>query len=198
MKRGSWSLLPQFRPRLRQLTHFRFCHAQITLLFSSNCSCCDLKDGHGNITNEQGIEAMDLQDYIDPYNIVTHQYEQLEETANNFDQEMEDLVEEVHMKDVAKGTYNNYSDKQKAVFYYFHKIKLLKAAPSARKAEDPAWDIYEKQTNKINRAPSQLKEEHKRHLVQFFDERPQATRQDAVDSLMEVWYLSILELNIKR
>ncbi|KAI8643776.1 hypothetical protein BD408DRAFT_414201 [Parasitella parasitica] len=47
---------------------------------------------------------------------------------------MEDLVEEVHMKDVAKGTYNNYSDKQKAVFYYFHKIKLLKAAPSARKA----------------------------------------------------------------
>ncbi|KAG2192436.1 hypothetical protein INT46_000768 [Mucor plumbeus] len=103
------------------------------------------EDGHGNITNEQGIEAMDLQDYIDPYNIVTltnmsryrsvneHAF-QLEETANNFDQEMEDLVEEVHMKDVAKGTYNNYSDKQKAVFYYFHKIKLLKAAPSARKA----------------------------------------------------------------
>ncbi|KAG2192435.1 hypothetical protein INT46_000767 [Mucor plumbeus] len=53
--------------------------------------------------------------------------------------------------------------------------------------EDPAWDIYEKQTNKINRAPSQLKEEHKRHLVQFFDERPQATRQDAVDSLMEAF-----------
>lgn len=35
------------------------------------------EDGHGNITNEQRIEAMDLQDYIDPYNIVAHQYEQV-------------------------------------------------------------------------------------------------------------------------
>lgn len=95
-----------------------------------------------------------------------------------------------------------YSDKQKAVFFYFNRIKLWKAAPSARKAqvevrtaqkwakrfkEDPTWNIYEKQTNMFNRKPSQLQEEHKEHLLNFFDKYPQATRHDAVESLTEAF-----------
>lgn len=98
--------------------------------------------------------------------------------------------------------YNVYSDKHKAVFYYFNRVKLWKAAPSARKAqveirtgqiwakrlkEDPQWNIYEKQTNKVNRLASQLQENHKKHLIDFFDIYPQATRQDAVESLTEAF-----------
>lgn len=36
-----------------------------------------------------------------------------------------------------------------------------------------------------NRKPPQLQNEHKQHLVQFFDKFSQATRRDAVDSLTE-------------
>ncbi|KAL9538562.1 hypothetical protein MBANPS3_010839 [Mucor bainieri] len=49
--------------------------------------------------------------------------------------------------------------------------------------EDPEWDIYDKLTNKVNRAGSQLQEEHKHFLINLFDEQPQATRQDTVDAL---------------
>lgn len=95
-------------------------------------------------------------------------------------------------------SYNNYTDKQMAVFLYFHRIKLLKAAPAARKAgihertaqvwakrlrENPEWNIFEKQTNLVNRQPPQLQKEHKQFLINLFDERPQATIQDAVDEL---------------
>ncbi|KAG2199819.1 hypothetical protein INT47_009432 [Mucor saturninus] len=56
------------------------------------------------------------------------------------------------------------------------KIKLWKAAPSGHKAtiepraaqiwakrlrEDPIWNIYEKQTNKVSQKPSRLQQEHK-------------------------------------
>lgn len=66
------------------------------------------------------------------------------------------------------------------IFYYFNRIKLWNAAPSGRKAnieprtaqiwakrlrKDPSWNIYEKQTNKVNRKPSQLQQEHKQHLL---------------------------------
>ncbi|CEJ03624.1 hypothetical protein RMCBS344292_17603 [Rhizopus microsporus] len=54
-----------------------------------------------------------------------------------------------------------------------------------RLKEDPEWNIYEQQTNMSNRKPPQLQNEHKQHLVQFFDKFPQATRRDAVDSLTE-------------
>ncbi|KAL7332361.1 hypothetical protein PS15p_204411 [Mucor circinelloides] len=49
--------------------------------------------------------------------------------------------------------------------------------------DDPEWDIYDKLTNKVNRAGSQLQEEHKHFLINLFDEQPQATRQDAADAL---------------
>lgn len=49
--------------------------------------------------------------------------------------------------------------------------------------EDPKWDIYEKFTNKVSRPVSQLQEEHSDFLINFFDDQPQATREDTVASL---------------
>ncbi|KAI8644075.1 hypothetical protein BD408DRAFT_414025 [Parasitella parasitica] len=115
---------------------------------------------------------------------------------------MEELAEELSQTEASGKKYNAYSDSQKSVFYYFNRIKLWKAAPSGRKAnieprtaqiwakrlrEDPSWNIYEKQTNKVNRKPSQLQQEHKQHLLEFFDNYPQATRQNAVESLTEAF-----------
>ncbi|KAG0961480.1 hypothetical protein G6F61_009320 [Rhizopus arrhizus] len=54
-----------------------------------------------------------------------------------------------------------------------------------RLKEDKDWNILEKQTNKVNRKTSQLQEEHKVHLINFYDEHPQARVSDAVASLTE-------------
>lgn len=169
------------------------------------------EDGQGNIVDEQGNETMDLEEEVDPFNLGTlmtiTQYRCYQdrfpaEPTDELDVEMEEAAEELS-KEVAGGRkYNVYSDKHKAVFYYFNRVKLWKAAPSARKAqveirtgqiwakrlkEDPQWNIYEKQTNKVHRLASQLQENHKKHRIDFFDIYPQATRQDAVESLTEAF-----------
>lgn len=78
--------------------------------------------------------------------------------------------------------YNTYSVDQKTLFLYYIKIKLYKAAKAAKMSgvnertgqqwakrlrEDAEWDIYEKNTNKVNRKTSQLQEEHKQHLINY-------------------------------
>ena len=103
--------------------------------------------------------------------------------TGELDTKMEEIAEELATESVAGRKYNVYSNKQKAVFYYFNRIKLWKAALSDHKTkvepraaqkwakwlkEDPSWKIYEKQTNQSNRKPSQLQEEHKHHLIDFF------------------------------
>lgn len=87
-----------------------------------------------------------------------------------------------------KKTYNTYSVEQKKLFLYYIKFKFFKAAKAAklsginertaqnwakRLREDPEWDIYEKNTNKVNRKTSSTQEEHKAHA------------KDAVDNLTE-------------
>lgn len=72
---------------------------------------------------------------------------------------MEEISEKLVLE-AANRNYSEYSDKQKAVFYYFNRVKLWKAAASGRKAqvevrtaqkwtkrlkEEPNWNIYEKQ-----------------------------------------------------
>lgn len=161
--------------------------------------------------DEQGNETMDLEEEVDPFNLGTlmtiTQYRSYQdrfpaEPTEELDVEMEEAAEELSKEVTGGRKYNVYSDKHKAVFYYFNRVKLWKAAPSARKAqveirtgqiwakrlkEDPQWNIYEKQTNKVNRLASQLQENHKKHLIDFFDIYPQATRQDAVESLTEAF-----------
>lgn len=51
--------------------------------------------------------------------------------------------------------------------------------------EIPEWDIYEKKTNLINRKTSQLSQEHKDNIKNFYDENPCATIQDASRNLTE-------------
>ncbi|KAG2215958.1 hypothetical protein INT45_010102 [Circinella minor] len=157
----------------------------------------------------QGNEAMDIKEDIDPYNLGTlmtlTQYRSFwdrfpTEPTEELDTRMEEASEELVTETVKGRKYTVYTDKHKAVFWYFNRVKLWKAAPAARKAqvevctgqmwakclkEEPDWNIYEKQTNKVNRKQQQLQEEHKQHLIEFFDKYPQATRQNAVDSLME-------------
>lgn len=109
------------------------------------------------------------------------------ETTEEINVKMEELANELEEEAKSDKKYNAYSDKQRSVFFYFNQIKLWKAAPSARKTqveirtaqkwakrlkEDPEWNIYEKQTNMFNREPSQLQEEHKKHLLDFFDKYP--------------------------
>ncbi|KAK4511451.1 medium-chain fatty acid-CoA ligase faa2 [Mucor velutinosus] len=77
-------------------------------------------------------------------------------------------------------SYNAYSDEQKELFLYLLRFKFLKAKPAAQRAginprtaqgsvkrmnEEPEWDIYGKLTNKVNRAGSQLQDEHKHFLL---------------------------------
>lgn len=91
----------------------------------------------------------------------------------------------------SRKTYNIYTDEQKALFLYLLNFKFLKAAPAGeqtgiwakRTREYLEWDIYAKLTNKVNRAESQLQEAHKHSLINFFDEKPQATRKDTIDGL---------------
>ncbi|KAG1205954.1 hypothetical protein G6F69_009170 [Rhizopus microsporus] len=68
-----------------------------------------------------------------------------------------------------------------------------------RMDNDPEWDIYGKLMNKVNRDESQLQEEHKYSLIHLFDEQPQATRTNAVDSLTATFEdFSLKESQIRR
>ncbi|KAG2205132.1 hypothetical protein INT47_002226 [Mucor saturninus] len=49
-----------------------------------------------------------------------------------------------------------------------------------RLTTDPEWDIYEKNTNKIDRKKSRLQDEYKQHLVDYFDESLGPLRETAV------------------
>ncbi|CAO3677152.1 unnamed protein product [Rhizopus microsporus] len=100
------------------------------------------KDGQGSIADEQGNEAMDYEEETDPYNVTSlltasqyriHQGHFPAKVTEELDVQMEEVSEELS-KDVATGRkYNVYSDQQKAVFYYFNRVKLWNAAASGRK-----------------------------------------------------------------
>jgi hypothetical protein len=169
------------------------------------------ENGQGEIRDENGEEVMDWEENTDPFNIRTlmtlSRYKMSqkpipERVIHQLHVQMEGLVEDVTAEKKKVKRNNIYSDKQCALFYYFNKIKLWKAAPSGRMAgiaertaqtwakrlkEDLSWNIYEKDTNKINRTSSQLQDEHKERLTKFYYEYPQASKQDAVASLIKAF-----------
>lgn len=57
-------------------------------------------------------------------------------------------------------------------------VKCTAQTWAKRLDNDPNWD-------KINRPKAQLREEHKQRSLEFLDEYPQATGNDAMDSLTE-------------
>ncbi|KAI9249562.1 hypothetical protein EDC94DRAFT_589102 [Helicostylum pulchrum] len=151
---------------------------------------------------------MDWEEDVDPYNLENltnltqykeHQPSELNSNDPALDKQMEDIQTRVSTEN-ATLKYKTYSVDQKTLFLYYLKIKLFKAGKAGKMSginertgqqwakrlrEDPEWDIYEKNTNKVNRKPSQLQEEHKKYLISYFDEFPQARTKDAVDSLTE-------------
>ncbi|KAI8097902.1 uncharacterized protein B0P05DRAFT_447952, partial [Gilbertella persicaria] len=109
-----------------------------------------------------------------------------------------------------KRVHHKYSNEQKLAFVYYNRIKLFNAAKSGRLAggiaertaqkwakklkEDKDWNIFEKQTfffkknkqtNLVNRPKPQLDERHKVHLLEFYDNWPQARVLDAMESLTQ-------------
>lgn len=94
--------------------------------------------------DKQGNEAMDLEEEADPYNLGTlmilSQYRAYQsrftvEAVEELDVKIEELAEELAGEVASGRKYNVYSDRQKAVFFYFNRIKLRKTAPSsARKS----------------------------------------------------------------
>ncbi|CAO0797778.1 unnamed protein product [Mucor circinelloides] len=131
--------------------------------------------------NTKSLMALSRHKLSGPYN--------LDPSNENLDSVMHDLEVKIHQERSTE-MYNVYIDDQKA-FVYFRKIKLLSVAVAGRRTgiiveriartwakrldNDPNWDIFEKENNKVNRPKAQLREEHKHRSSEFFDEYPQAT-----------------------
>lgn len=165
------------------------------------------ENGQGDIFDENGREAMDWEEEVNPYNTETvsnfTQYSgkqplDLDMTDPKLSDRLDQLERTINTGITPKKKYADYSDNQKTLFIYYLQIKLLSAAAAARKVainvrtgqdwakklkENPDWDIFEKQTNKVNGKKSQLQDEHKTHLIDFFDENPHARISDAVEEL---------------
>ncbi|KAI8972954.1 hypothetical protein BDB01DRAFT_749655 [Pilobolus umbonatus] len=94
--------------------------------------------------------------------------------------------------------YNDYGPSAKESFFFFKQQQLMSIRAAAIKAnvkESTArgwWAAYQrnpsdyviaKKTNRENRPSSALQDDHKKHLINFFDNNPQAFIQDAVEDL---------------
>ncbi|GAA5806678.1 hypothetical protein MFLAVUS_000026 [Mucor flavus] len=127
---------------------------------------------------------------------------ELDREDENLENRMEVVIEMVEKEKAAStrtgNSYSNYTDDQKTLFLYYLKIKFFSAAKSAKMSgvsertgqtwakkikTEPDWDIYEKKTNLVNRPQSQLQEEQKKHIIEFYDNKPFATVDEAVESL---------------
>ncbi|KAG2193123.1 hypothetical protein INT47_003114 [Mucor saturninus] len=134
------------------------------------------ENGQGDIIDENRNEAMHWEEEVNPY---------VTETLSNFTQYSEKQPTDLNMTDPERSKRMA----QKTLFLYYLQLKFLSAAASARKAainvhtgqdwtkkleNDPDFDIFEKNTNKAVRKGSQLQEEPKAHLIEFFDDNPHA------------------------
>ncbi|RCH92842.1 hypothetical protein CU097_013605, partial [Rhizopus azygosporus] len=104
------------------------------------------EDGQGEIYDQSGNDAMDLE---------------LEEDVNSF--HLETLI-----------NVRRYCESQGQEEESLMKDLVTRMENEKRLKEDKDWNILEKQTNKVNRKTSQLQEEHKVHLISFYDEHPQS------------------------
>ncbi|KAI8642463.1 hypothetical protein BD408DRAFT_432400 [Parasitella parasitica] len=137
------------------------------------------EDGHGNIYQEDSLEAMDIVD---------------EEGDSHSVRQLVNL--ESYLKKNSNPVTIEKLDEQDHEKYFFYKIQqLLSIRAAALKAgvkESTArnwWRKYEEDPDTFVLAL--LNEEHKQHLIEFFDENPQAFIRDAVEELDT--YLSLLK-----
>lgn len=169
------------------------------------------EDGQGKMVDEQGNNAMDWDEEDTPFQLrtltrITDYCKKQEEggpiseddSLKNLDADMEDVIDV--MKKQIK-VYNKYSNEQKLLFVHYNRTKLLSAAKSERLAggiceqtaqkwakrlkEGKDWNIFEKQTNLVDRSKPQLDDRHIIHLLEFYDNWPQARVLDAMDPLTQ-------------
>ncbi|GAA5811561.1 hypothetical protein MFLAVUS_004999 [Mucor flavus] len=170
------------------------------------------EDGQGNIFDENGVEAMDIVDEKgDPYAIkqLVNLQTYLERNPDlPVVESNKEEVNDITMKTayVRPKKYELYSDTPREMFFHFKLLQLMSVRAAALKAgvkestarywcnkyvQDPDNFVIGKQTNRVNRPKAQLNDEHKDHLVKFFDDNTQATIQDAVEELVKDCNLSI-------
>ncbi|KAG1469398.1 hypothetical protein G6F56_003279 [Rhizopus delemar] len=80
------------------------------------------ENGQGDIVDENGNEAMDWEEEVNPHNT---------ETLSNFTQYSEKTI---NASTTPKNKYADYSDSQKTLFIYYLQLNLLSAVADARKA----------------------------------------------------------------
>jgi transposase len=160
------------------------------------------EDGTGNVFDEKGDEATTfIEEKSFRLRKLTDLRKYIKNTEVHFElEEPEDIMmEETPPKKERATQYNIYTDEDRRRYFYFMSEKLMKPKEAAKAANvnydtarkwkqiydrDPEKNIPLKKTNRTpNRPVSQLNENHKKHLISFFDENPSAYIQDAVDDL---------------
>jgi transposase len=164
------------------------------------------ENGAGDIYDEEGNEAMDIVDEVENkhnirqlVNYASYKERNPDQTDSNNGQESD--VEMTTPEKSKKGRskeYNNYSDREREKFFEYKLQHLLSTRAAALKANIKRstaynwWDEYlgdpdnyqiGKKTERQTKVPNQLTEEHKRCLIDFFDENPQAYIKDGLEEL---------------
>lgn len=159
------------------------------------------EDGRGRVFNESGEEAStffvepsfrltnltNLQEYIKNKKVVT-------EVEACKDTEMTEKPIEKERNLV----YNIYTVEERQRYFYYLQQRLMKPTEAAKAGnvnpetarkwklaydKDPNKQIPVKKTNRTSNYPkSQLGDEQKAYLTNFYDENPTATIQDAVEN----------------
>ncbi|KAI7905316.1 uncharacterized protein BX663DRAFT_502434 [Cokeromyces recurvatus] len=134
------------------------------------------EDGQGRMIDEQGNDAIDWVEKVTPFYLETltrireycekQEDEQLssQEDLKNLDIDMEDVVATIKKQ---TKSYQRHPNEQKLLFV------------NSRR------NIFEKQTNLVNRPKSQLDDRQKLHLLDFYHNWSQARIVDAMDSLTQ-------------
>ncbi|KAI8364015.1 hypothetical protein EDC96DRAFT_544993 [Choanephora cucurbitarum] len=165
------------------------------------------KNGQDKLVGDEGRDAVSWLDEATPFHLETitriiecrekqEKGASFEDSLRDFDADMDEIIVTVKKQ---KRFYHKHSNEQKLAFVYYNRIKLFNAAKFGRLAgsmaeraaqkwpeklkEDKDRNMSEKQTDSINRAKPQLDERHKVHLLDFYDNWPQARVLDAMESL---------------
>ncbi|OAD70135.1 hypothetical protein PHYBLDRAFT_60034 [Phycomyces blakesleeanus NRRL 1555(-)] len=142
------------------------------------------EDGQGKIYDQSGNNAMNVEEDVNPYHLET--LTNIRHYCESQGPEQESLIKDLdtRMEDVANllGTLYNAAKSGRLAGGIAERAAQKWAK---RLKENKYWNILEKQANKVNRKTSQLQEEHKVHLINFYDEHPQARVSDGVASLTE-------------
>ncbi|GAA5817014.1 hypothetical protein MFLAVUS_010549 [Mucor flavus] len=124
------------------------------------------EDGQGRMADKQGSDAMDCFGEVTPFYLKT--LTRIREYCEKQEDEQIKLFNAAKSGCLAGGINDRTAQKW---------AKKLK--------EDKDWNIFEKQTNLVNRPKQQLDDRHKPHLLNFYDDYPQARIVDVMDLLTQ-------------